>query len=596
MHLFRLWAPYASRLDVSVNGESYAMVPTLEGCWEARVEAALPGMDYGFSIDGGELLPDPRSRWQTRGVHGPSRLLDSNFRWTDDRWSPVPLASGIIYELHIGTFTTEGTYQAAVQKLGHLADLGITHIELMPIAEFPGPWGWGYDGVDLFAPYHHYGTPEDLKRFVNSCHEHGLTVLLDVVYNHFGPDGNYTNRFGPYSTDKYETPWGNSVNLDGPLSDGVRDFFFANAIMWLRDYHFDGLRLDAVHALIDNSAYHFLEELADRVKALEAELGRHLVLIAESDLNDPRLIRPHEIGGYGIDAQWADDFHHALHTVLTGERSGYYADFGALAQLAKALQHAYVYDGCFSVFRRRHHGRVPLGVPGRRFVVCTQNHDQIGNRARGERLSHLVSLANAKMAAALLMTSPFVPLIFQGEEWAASSPFLYFTQHENAELGRAVSEGRRKEFSAFGWRIDEVPDPQDPATFLKSKLNWDERERSEHAEMLEWYRALIRIRRFTPDLMDSDLKSVQVQFNETEGWLVMKRRRFAVTCNFGAEPRMVPAGEYGEVLLANGGEFRADGDGILLAPHSIFILSSCRELDHQRAEAARGLSRGSSAV
>ena len=562
-----------------------------EGWWQARVEGAHPGTDYTFSIDGGSPLPDPRSCWQPEGVHGPSRLVDGEFPWTDGHWNPPLLASGILYELHTGTFTPQGTFQAAIGKLDHLVNLGVTHIELMPVAEFPGRWGWGYDGVDLFAPSHHYGSPDDLKSLVNSCHEHGLAVLLDVVYNHFGPDGNYFSKLGPYTTKKYETPWGDAVNLDGPMSAGVRSFFIDNAVQWLRDYHFDGLRLDAIHALIDNGAYHFLEQLADRVKALETELGRQLVLIAESDLNDPRIIRPCEIGGYGIDAQWADDFHHALHAILTGERSGYYSDFGTLDQLAKALRQAFVYDGCYSQYRQRNHGRIPSGIPGRRFVVCTQNHDQIGNRPRGERLSHLAGLANAKIAAALLMTSPFVPLIFQGEEWAASTPFLYFTQHDDAELGRAVSDGRRREFEAFGWAPNEVPDPQDPATFQRSKLNWLELEQAEHAEMLDWYRSLIRIRRSTPELRNGDLKAVDVQFSDRDDGLLLKRGPITVACNFGREPWPATTAENSRVLLGTGGEVRACGEEVVLAPRSVLVLANPRE-DEGNLEAAEGLSSG----
>lgn len=563
-----------------------------DGDWEAKVEAAHPGIDYAFSLNGGEPLPDPRSRWQPAGVHGRSRLVAGDFGWTDERWNPPPLASSILYELHVGTFTDAGTFRAVIDKLDYLTELGVTHIELMPVAEFPGRWGWGYDGVDLYAPYHHYGSPDDLKRLVNACHERGLAVLLDVVYNHFGPDGNYLGKFGPYTTDRYETPWGKAVNLDGRLCNGARSFFLDNAVMWLRDYHFDGLRLDAVHALIDNGAYHFLEELADRVKALEAELGRGLVLIAESDLNDPRIIRPCEIGGYGIDAQWSDDFHHALHTVLTGEQSGYYSDFGAIGQIAKALRQSFVYDGCFSPHRERPHGRTPTHVSGHKFVVCTQNHDQVGNRARGERLCHLVSPGKAKIAAALMLTSPFVPLIFQGEEWAASTPFQYFTQHEDAELGRAVSEGRRKEFSAFGWTPDEVPDPQDPATFERSKLNWQESEHGKHGDMLAWYRSLIRLRQSTPDLRNGDLKRVEVAFSEAERWLAMRRGQITVACNFGAQPWLVPAPYFGRAVIASAGNITPEQDHVLLGPESVVILNSQGAPKDEPAEAAPDADRG----
>lgn len=575
---------------MQVGQRSSSMQVADGGWWEARLEAA-PGTDYAFCLDGSEPIPDPRSCWQPEGVHGPSRVIDHEFPWSDQKWNALPLASAIVYELHVGTFTPEGTFTAAIDKLGHLVELGITHVELMPVAESPGQWGWGYDGVDIFAPNHHYGTPDDLKRLVNACHQRGLAVLLDVVYNHFGPDGNYLGKFGPYTTEKYETPWGHAVNLDGPQSDTVRAFFIDNAVMWLRDYHFDGLRLDAVHALIDNGALHFLEALADRVKVLEAQLGRHLVLIAESDLNDPRIVRPCEIGGFGVDAQWSDDFHHALHAVLTGEKSGYYSDFGKESQIAKALQQAFVYDGCFSEHRQRRHGRRPSGVPADHFVVCTQNHDQVGNRARGERLVHLVGPAKAKIAAALLLTSPFVPMIFQGEEWAASSPFQYFTQHEDKELGKAVSEGRRKEFAAFGWQPDEVPDPQDPATFERSKLKWDEIGETEHAEMLEWYRILIRLRRETPDLRYGNLQTIEVQSNEGEHWLLMKRGRIAVACNFGGEPCVLPATDYPTLLLASGNQTNADGDGIVVAPESVAVLARAGDPDPQRSEAAKDLPR-----
>ncbi|MBV8818777.1 MAG: malto-oligosyltrehalose trehalohydrolase [Acidobacteriaceae bacterium] len=585
MHLFRVWAPLASEVSVRIEAETYPMSQAGEGWWETRVGNAHPGMTYAFSVDGSDPVPDPASRWQPHGVHGPSRLLDNKFPWTDAMWNPPPLASGVIYELHIGTFTEEGTFVATIEKLDHLTDLGVTHVEFMPVAEFSGRWGWGYDGVDLYAPNHHYGSPQDLMKLVDACHARGLAVILDVVYNHFGPAGNYLGKFGPYTGSKYETPWGKAVNLDGPRSDEVRSFFIENAVMWLRDYHFDGLRLDAVHALIDNGAYHFLEQLADRIEDLEAELGRHLVLIAESDLNDPRVIRPCEIGGYGIDAQWSDDFHHALHTTLTGERSGYYTDFGALAQLAKALRQAYVYDGCFSGHRGRSHGRMPQAANGRQFVVSTQNHDQVGNRARGERLSHLAGIGKAKIAAALLVTSPFLPMLFQGEEWAASAPFLYFTQHEDEELGRAVSEGRKKEFSAFGWAPDDVPDPQDESTFQTSKLNWKEVAQPPHAGMLEWYRSLLRLRHATPALKTGHLRDVDITFSEDESWLLMSRGEITVACNFSGEPRLVPATR-GEVILASSSSLKPDLEGLLLPPESVAILSTARNSEQEKADAS----------
>jgi len=445
-----------------------------KGWWSAEVDGNGT-VEYGFVIDGRGPFPDPRSPWQPDSVHGASRPVDhSAFRWTDARFQARPLASAVIYELHVGTFTPEGTFDSAIERIPHLVELGVTHIELMPVAAFPGNWGWGYDGVALYAPHHSYGGPEGLKRLVDALHGAGLAAILDVVYNHLGPSGNYLGLSGPYFTDSVRTPWGDAVNLSGPGSDEVRRFFLDNAAMWLRDYHFDGLRLDAVHALVDTSATHLLEELAVEVEDLERQLGRHLVLIAESELNDPRIVRSRDLGGYGLSAQWSDDLHHALHSVITGERDGYYADFGCMSHLAKALRQGFVYDGCYSVFRGRPHGRTPEGIPQSRLLGYLQTHDQVWNRATGERISMLAPIERVKAGAALVMTSPFVPMIFQGEEWAASTPFLYFTTHTEPELSRAVSEGRRREFAHFGWDPRSVPDPQDPDTFLRSKLDWNE--------------------------------------------------------------------------------------------------------------------------
>jgi maltooligosyltrehalose trehalohydrolase len=545
------------------------------GWWSADVPAAGPGSDYAFLLDGGEPLPDPRSPWQPSGVHGPSRLVDhQTFPWQDQRWQAGPLAAAVLYELHVGTFTPAGTFDAAIARLDHLVDLGITHVELMPVAEFAGGRGWGYDGVDLYAPHHAYGGPQGLKRLIDACHARGLAVLLDVVYNHLGPAGNYLSHFGPYFTDRYATPWGPAVNLDGPHSHEVRRFFCDNALMWLRDYHCDGLRLDAVHALVDASAVHVLEQLAAEVDALAAHLGRHLVLIAESDLNDPRLVRPPEVGGYGIDAQWSDDFHHALHTVLTGERDGYYADFGAFADLAKALERAFVYDGRSSAFRRRPHGRPPTGLTGHRFLGYLQNHDQIGNRATGERSSHLLSTGRLKMAAALVLTAPFIPLLFQGEEWGASTPFQYFTAYDDPALGQAVASGRRQEFAAFGWHPHEVPDPQARDTFERSKLNWDELAREPHASLLDWHRRLIRLRREVPALSDGRLDRVRVCCNEEARWLVVERGPVAVVCNLADRTQCVPVRlpESPQGLLTSDPTIQIAADGVTLPPDAVALL------------------------
>jgi maltooligosyltrehalose trehalohydrolase len=534
--IIRVWAPTAHDVQLDLRDERLPMVRADGGWWIIDTPRALPGVDYAFVLDGGEPpLPDPRSSSQPYGVHGRSRIVDhSAFDWTDANWSAPALDSAIIYEMHVGTFTAAGTFEATIDRLSHLKNLGVTHVELMPVAEFSGDRGWGYDGVDIFAPHHAYGGPDGLKRLVDACHASGLAVLLDVVYNHFGPSGNYLSRFGHYLTHRYATPWGDAINFNERGSDEVRRLFCDNALMWLRDYHFDGLRIDAVHAIVDLSAIHFLEQLASEVALLEKERGRRLVLIAESDLNDPKLVRATELGGYGLNAQWSDDFHHALHTALTAERAGYYADFGSIADLAKALRQAWVYDGRYSNYRGRRHGRSPAGLSGHRFLGYAQTHDQIGNRAKGDRSSHLMSTGRLKIAAALILTSSFVPMLFQGEEWGASTPFLYFTGHEEAGLALAVSEGRKREFAAFGWAPDEIPDPQAIETFEHSKLNWDELAQEPHGEILVWHRDLIRLRARYPELCDGRMDLVGVSFDETAPWLKLTRGRVTVACNLSA--------------------------------------------------------------
>lgn len=542
------------------------------GGWWVSDRRARAGERYGYVLDGEGPFPDPRSGHQPDGVHGLSAVVDHDaFEWRDAGWQAPPLSSAVIYELHVGTFTRAGTFDAAIERLPHLVDLGITHVELMPVCEFAGTRGWGYDGVDLYAPHHAYGGPDGLKRFIDACHRRGLAVLIDVVYNHLGPAGNYLGRFGPYFTDRYRTPWGDAMNFDGAGSDEVRRFVCDNAAMWLRDYHVDGLRVDAIHAIVDMSAVHVLEQLATEVDALEVALGRRLVLIAESDLNDPRIVWPRERGGYGFDAQWSDDFHHALHTVLTGERTGYYEDFGTLDQLASALRDGFVYGGIYSRFRDRTHGRAPHGVPGCRFVVSAQNHDQVGNRAQGERLSQLVTPGRLRIAAALLLTAPYVPLLFQGEEWGASTPFLYFTAHDE-ELGRLVSMGRQREFAAFGWDPADIPDPQAPETFERSRLDWDEPERPGHRDLLDWHRRLIALRRATPSLRDPDREACRVTVSSAESWILVRRREIATVCNLAGEARRIPLGEDGQVLLSSSPHARLEGTAMHMPPESAAIL------------------------
>ncbi|HZG95101.1 MAG TPA: malto-oligosyltrehalose trehalohydrolase [Mycobacteriales bacterium] len=562
MTSFRVWAPAADQVELEVDGRRVVMTPADRG-WHAADVDALPGTDYAFVLDGGDPLPDPRSAWQPAGVHGPSRLVDhAAYEWADGDWRGAPFDRAVVYELHVGTFTAEGTLDAALGKLDHLLALGITHIELLPVVSFSGDRGWGYDGVDLWSVHSAYGGPDALKRFVDTCHQRGLAVLLDVVYNHLGPSGNYLGRFGPYFTDRYRTPWGAAVNYDDAGSDGVREFVVENALMWLRDYHLDGLRLDAVHAIHDESALHLLEEIAERVDALGAEVGRPLTLIAESDLNDPRVVRERSAGGLGMTAQWSDDFHHALHSVLTGETSGYYADYGSLGQLAKALRQAFVYDGCYSALRDRRFGRKPDGLPRTRFLGYLQNHDQIGNRATGERSSHLLSEGRLRVAAALVLLSPFVPMLFQGEEWGATTPFQYFTSHEDEQLAESVRVGRRREFAAFGWRPEDVPDPQDPATFERSKLDWSQPAEPPHAGLLEWHRRLIALRR---DLA-TDGSWPKVGYDEQARWLTVSRLGVTVAANLGDQPVDIPV-DGSEIALASDDAVHL-GDRLLALPPS----------------------------
>jgi maltooligosyltrehalose trehalohydrolase len=501
---FTVWAPRARRVAVRLLGGRAAGEHEMArvdqaGVYEAIVRDVGAGADYLYVLTGddGERreLPDPVSRWQPDGVHGPSRVVDPrSFRWTDGEWRGVPMADYIIYELHVGTFTPAGTFDAAIEDLPRLRELGVTAIEIMPVAEFPGGRNWGYDGVHLYAPQSTYGGPEGLKRLVDAAHGHGLAVVLDVVYNHLGPEGNYLDAFGPYFTDTYCTPWGPAVNYDGRGSDEVRRLVIDNALHWVTEYHVDGLRLDAVHSIFDFGALHLLQELAQVVHDEAARLGRTVVVIAESDLNDPRLIRRPEEGGYGLDAQWSDDFHHAIHAALTGERSGYYADFGGVEMIADALREPFVYALRYAPSRDRRHGAPSTGIPRDRFVVAIQNHDQVGNRVSGDRLSTLLSPDQLKVAAALLLLSPYVPLLFMGEEYGETNPFLYFVSHGDPQLVEAVRNGRRAEFAAFGWG-DAVPDPDAESTFASSRLDRSKLDEPQHAGIVALYTDLIAFRK-----------------------------------------------------------------------------------------------------
>lgn len=578
MHKFSVWAPDANTMAVKIGDAVYPMSgPDEKGWWAVSVEEASDGTDYAFLLnDDATPYPDPRAFWQPEGVHGPSRIYNQGaFAWKDSLWQGPPLTGAVIYELHIGTFTEAGTFDAAIDRLSYLFELGITHIEVMPVVEFPGKHGWGYDGVSLFAVNNLYGGPDGLKRFVDACHLHGLAVVLDVVYNHFGPVGNYTTKFGPYLTDRHCTPWGDAVNFEDWGSDEARRFFCDNALMWMRDYHADGLRLDAVHEFMDRSAIHFMEQLSAEVEVLSSTVERRLVLIAESDLNDPKLVKPREAGGFGMDAQWSDDFHHALFTILNvdNEGKGYYVDFGSFEKLAKALTSAFVYDGMYSRYRGRIHGRPVNGLSAHHFVGFIQNHDQVGNRATGDRLEHIVGMDRAKIAAGIVLTASFIPLIFEGEEFAASTPFQYFADHEDPEMAKAVLEGRKKEFAAFGWDPDEIPDPEKLETFERSKLKWDEVNEGSHGEMLMWYRQLIHLRRRTTSLNDGDLGHVKVLFDEKKRWLTMDRGLVRVMCNLGEETVELENPGRPSLLLASRDGIEVADEKVLLPPDSLAIFS-----------------------
>lgn len=584
MHCFAVWAPTADRVDIdlhTLDGVNRVAMDRSDSGWWRHDGQVGPGTDYAFRVGGAEPAPDPRSSWQPQGAHGPSRVFDHGaHHWDDQGWrgprGGAGVLGGVVYELHVGTFTAEGTLDAAAERLDELVDLGVDVIELMPLAAFPGRWGWGYDGVHPYAVHEPYGGPAALQGFVDRCHQRGLGVCLDVVYNHLGPSGNYLSRFGPYFTDKHHTPWGQAINLDDTGSQHVRRWIIDNALRWFRDFHIDALRLDAVHELKDDSPRHVLAQLSDETAALADALGRPLALIAESDLNDPRMVEPTAEGGLGMTAQWSDDLHHALHTLLTGERQGYYADFGSLPVLAKTLTRVFRHDGGWSTFRGADWGRPidPLRHDGRRFVGYLQTHDQVGNRAAGDRVGSLLTPGQRAIGAALVLTSAFTPMLFMGEEWAASSPWQYFTDFDDAGLADAVREGRRREFAAHGWDVDTVPDPQSHPTRDASVLRWDERGRGEHRRLLDWHRALIAERRRSPELTDGRLDGVAVDTADDESWLVVRRGRLRLVCNLLARPGSVPLDvEVGEVVLAFEPETVAPASGSVgLGGHGVALL------------------------
>jgi maltooligosyltrehalose trehalohydrolase len=596
---FLVWAPLAERVEVrqlSPQEQSVALERLPQGYHGAVAGDIHPSDRYVYRIYRRQAeepieRPDPASRFQPEGVHGPSQLVESKFSWQDADWHGLSLSQYIIYELHVGAFTPAGTFDAVIGHLDELKDLGISAIELMPVAQFPGTRNWGYDGTYPFAAQNSYGGPEGLKRMVNACHRKGLAVILDVVYNHLGPEGNYLRDFGPYFTDFYNTPWGQAVNFDGPGSDEVRRYFIENALYWVRECHIDALRIDAVHAILDFSARPFLDALSREVHRTAEQLNRRIYCIAESALNDTRIIRPRELGGFALDAQWNDDFHHAVHVLLTGEQAGYYQDFGRLQQLARAWRRGFVYDGQYSGYRQRAHGNSSRNIPARQLVVFAQNHDQIGNRMLGERLSRLVSFEGLKLAAGLVLLSPFIPLLFMGEEYGETAPFQYFIDHSDPQLVDAVREGRRREFSAFGWH-EAPPDPQDEATYLRAKLDRTLRDTKRSRTLLSFYRALIGLRKENRALARLSKKHMNVAADHDHRMLLVRRRAGsdAAFLIFGLSDRPMtaslplPAGRWKKIL--DSADQRWLGPGSLLpaeiestgrielsvAPHTVVLL------------------------
>ena len=591
---FCVWAPLSDAVELHIISPRDRLIPMdkrslgYHSCLLTDIE---PGAQYLYRLRGEQEFPDPASKFQPEGVHGPSQVVDPGFPWKMNSWCGIPLSDFIIYEIHVGAFTAEGTFDAAIHHLNGLKSLGITALELMPVAQFPGERNWGYDGVYPFAVQNSYGGPEGLKRLVDACHVGGLAVILDVVNNHLGPEGNYVTQFGPYFTSKYRSPWGEAINFDGPHSDEVRNYFIQNALYWIEEFRIDALRIDAVHGFFDFSSKHFLQQLAEEAHDLAHRLNRRVYLIAESDLNDSRVVRSPELCGYGLDAQWNDDFHHALHVLLTGERTGYYADFGLLSRMAKAFLEGYVYTGDYSVYRSRSHGNSSRDITSEKFVVFSQNHDQIGNRVVGERLAALVDTEALKLAAGVVILSPFIPLLFMGEEYAETAPFPYFVSHTDSALVEAVREGRCKEFSGFGWHCD-PPDPQSEETFLSAKLDMSLKQSGHHKIVLAFYNKLISLRKSAPIVKELSRDNMNVVADERHSLLLVHHTYLdedaIMVFHFGGKPALVtlkiPTGRWRTILDSAasiwGGPGRnldeeLESDGEVLAtlhPYSLVVL------------------------
>lgn len=590
---FILWSPFQERVAVHLVSPEAILPMTKQerGYWYLKAEKIEPGTLYYYRLEDGSDKPDPASHFQPQGVHEASEIIDrDNANWQDSNWTGIPLEEMIIYELHVGTFTDEGTFKAIIPRLSDLAELGVNAIEIMPVAQFSGDRNWGYDGVYPYAVQNSYGRPEDFKQLIDAAHQQGIAVILDVVYNHFGPEGNYIAHHAPYFTQTYQTPWGSALNFDDAYSDGVRNYFIENALYWLENYHIDGLRLDAIQAIYDLGAKHILQELAEKVEEFSQQAGRKFYLIAESDFNDVRVIRPRELGGYGIDAQWSDDFHHALRTVLTKESGGYYADFGSCQQLAKAYKNTFVYDWQYSQFRKRYHGNTPGNYSGDRFVVCIQNHDQIGNRMLGERISDLVDFEAVKLAAGALLLSPYIPLLFMGQEYGEESPFLYFVSHEDPELIKAVREGRKKEFTDFHLEGEYI-DPQSIEAFQASKINWEKRKEGKHRVLWQLYQQLITLRRTIPALKKLDKQNLTVTDRESDRTIFLHRwqdnSQVFIILNFNDDNTKLeinfPAGKWKKLLDSTDSKWMGTDSNLpetvektlelSLHPHSFIVYS-----------------------
>jgi maltooligosyltrehalose trehalohydrolase len=542
--IFRVWAPEKDKMTLHLVHPSEKMIEMQkdgQGYFTAKVKDTTVGTRYYFKVDDDISLPDPASQYQPEGVHGPSEVIDHNhFKWTDSTWKGIPFGELILYELHVGTFTLEGTFEAIIPRLIELKETGINAIELMPVSQFPGSRNWGYDRVFPYAVQNSYGGPEGFKKLVDACHAHGIAVFLDVIYNHMGPEGNYFSRFGPWFTDWYKTPWGEAINFDRAWSDEVRDFYSYNPVYWFENYHIDGIRLDAIHEVYDSGAVHFWELMHERIREAEQRLDRVFYTIAESDLNSPKVLAAVEAGGFGFTAQWLDDFHHALYVLVDKTGRKYYEDFGSMEQLAKAYTDGFVHSGEFVKFRKRKHGRSSAGIPGNKFVVFIQNHDIVGNRAMAERLSVLVSFEQLKLAAAALLLSPYVPMLFMGEEYGEENPFFYFISHSDKDLIEAVRKGRKKEFEDFNWE-GEPPDPQDEIIFNRSKLQWHKRNEGKHAILLNWHKKLIEFRRSNPILQNFSKNDIRVAALEQTGLSILRQNKDGtqhLVCflNFSEEP------------------------------------------------------------